>query len=127
MKSKRSSGKGVEYLNPLASSTIILSQSDVYRLSNADCGLLVPKSTSTAGHTVYDPSKSTTFKDLSGSSWKISYGDSSSASGNVGTDNIVIGGLTIKNQAIELAETLSTQFEQGVGDGLLGLAWGSIK
>lgn len=33
----------------------------------------------------------------------------------------------VKNQAIELAKTLSTQFAQGPGDGLLGLAFGSIN
>lgn len=87
----------------------------------------LPKSTSTAGHTIFDPSKSSTFKNSSGSTWKISYGDSSSASGTVGTDNVNIGGLVIKAQAIELANTLSTQFQQGVGDGLLGLAFGSIN
>lgn len=87
----------------------------------------LPKSTSTEGHVVYDPSKSSTFKNSDGSTWKISYGDSSSASGTVGTDNINIGGLTIKDQAIELADTLSTQFESGVGDGLLGLAFGEIN
>jgi len=57
----------------------------------------------------------------------ISYGDSSSASGTVGTDNVTIGGLTIKNQAVELANKMSAQFIQGAGDGLLGLAWGSIN
>jgi len=57
----------------------------------------------------------------------ISYGDGSSASGNVGTDDVQLGGLTIKNQAIELAKKMSTQFVQGTGDGLLGLAWGSIN
>jgi Eukaryotic aspartyl protease len=35
--------------------------------------------------------------------------------------------LTIKNQAVELAKTLSAQFQQGTGDGLLGLAFGSIN
>ncbi len=35
--------------------------------------------------------------------------------------------VTITGQAIELATTLSTQFLQGAGDGLLGLAWGSIN
>jgi len=39
----------------------------------------------------------------------------------------VVGGLAIKNQAIELAKTMSDQFVQGSGDGLLGLAWGSIN
>lgn len=79
------------------------------------------------GHNIFDPSKSSTFKKMSGSTWKISYGDGSSASGDVGTDTLVIGGLTIKNQAIELAKQMSTQFQQGAGDGLLGLAWGSIN
>ena len=40
---------------------------------------------------------------------------------------MTIGGLTINNQAIELAKDLSTQFQQGTGDGLLGLAFGSIN
>jgi len=80
-----------------------------------------------AGHTSFDPAKSSTFKNQSGSTWKISYGDSSSASGTVGTDDVTLGGLTIHNQAIELANTLSAQFEQGTGDGLLGLAFGSIN
>ena len=87
----------------------------------------LPRSTSTVGHTVYDPSKSSTFKNAKGSTWKISYGDNSSASGIVGTDNINIGGLVIKQQAVELANTLSSQFLQGEGDGLLGLAWGGIN
>jgi len=89
----------------------------------------LPKATQTAGkgHTIFNPKSSSTFKTQSGSSWQISYGDSSSASGTVGTDNVTIGGLTIKNQAIELAKTMSSQFAQGAGDGLLGLAWGSIN
>lgn len=64
---------------------------------------------------------------MSGSTWKISYGDASSASGTVGTDNVTIGGLTVKNQDIELANQMSTQFVQGAGDGLLGLAFGTIN
>jgi len=60
----------------------------------------------------FDPKKSSTFKELSGSTWKISYGDSSSASGDVGTDILDLGGLKVKDQAIELARSLSTQFVQ---------------
>ena len=40
---------------------------------------------------------------------------------------MTIGSLVIKNQAIELAKTLSAQFQQDSSDGLLGLAWGSIN
>lgn len=86
--------------------------------------------TSQAGdnkHTIFDPKKSSTFKKTSGSTWSISYGDGSTASGDVGTDSVTAGGLVVKNQAIELAKTLSTQFAQGPGDGLLGLAFGSIN
>ncbi|KAL8739204.1 MAG: hypothetical protein Q9181_000095 [Wetmoreana brouardii] len=81
----------------------------------------------TQGHNVYDPKKSSTFKNTSGATWKISYGDGSTASGIVGTDNVTIGGLTVENQSIELAKTLSTSFASGVGDGLLGLAYGTIN
>lgn len=80
-----------------------------------------------AGHTIFDPTKSSTWKVLSGETWSISYGDSSSASGDVGTDNVTIGGLTIKAQAVEVAKTISSQFVSSVGDGLLGLAWPNIN
>ena len=83
--------------------------------------------TSGTSHTIFDPTKSSTFQNSSGSSWKISYGDGSSASGTVGTDVVNVGGLVIKKQAIELASSLSTQFQQDTSDGLLGLAWGSIN
>lgn len=78
-------------------------------------------------HTIYDSTKSSTYNAVDGSTWRISYGDGSSASGSVGTDNVNIGGLVIKNQSIELANNLSTQFQQDTSDGLLGLAFGSIN
>ncbi|KAI4236502.1 MAG: hypothetical protein LQ349_002511 [Xanthoria aureola] len=87
----------------------------------------LPKTTDTSGHKVFNPDKSSTFKNTTGSSWRISYGDGSAASGSVGKDNVTIGGLTIENQSIELAEKLSPSFVSGVGDGLLGLAFGSIN
>lgn len=80
-----------------------------------------------SNHNVFDPSKSSTFKKLEDRTWKISYGDGSSASGDCGTDNLVIGGLTVENQVVELAQQLAPQFSQGAGDGLLGLAFSSIN
>lgn len=38
-----------------------------------------------------------------------------------------IGGLSVSGQTVELATKLSTQFAQGTGDGLLGLAFSSIN
>ncbi|KAJ5138488.1 uncharacterized protein N7515_003336, partial [Penicillium bovifimosum] len=78
-------------------------------------------------HTVFDPSKSSTYKEKEGSTWQISYGDGSSASGTVGNDDVNIGGLVIKGQAVEVADVLSTQFVQSTGDGLLGLAFSNIN
>lgn len=85
-------------------------------------------STSSTGskHNVFDSSKSSTWNATS-STWQISYGDGSTASGTVGTDTLHVGGIDVEGQAIELADTLSAQFQQGPGDGLLGLAFGSIN
>ncbi|KIJ53291.1 hypothetical protein M422DRAFT_25704 [Sphaerobolus stellatus SS14] len=83
---------------------------------------------SLAGHNIYKPTASSTAKAVSGATWNISYGDGSSASGNVFTDTVKIGTLSIPNQAVELAEKLSSSFlQEGGSDGLLGLAWPSIN
>jgi hypothetical protein len=57
----------------------------------------------------------------------IQYGDGSTASGTCGSDTLNLGGLSIENQTVESAAKLSTQFAQGTGDGLLGLAFSSIN
>jgi hypothetical protein len=76
---------------------------------------------------IFDATKSSTFKTTAGATWKIGYGDGSNASGDVGTDNISLGGLTVTGQSIERAKQMSTSFVSGAGSGLLGLAWGSIN
>ncbi|GAB7355937.1 hypothetical protein MBLNU459_g6575t1 [Dothideomycetes sp. NU459] len=79
-------------------------------------------------HTVYDPSKSSTYQALDGSTFSISYGDGSGASGTVGTDTVNIGGATVTSQAIELATSVSAQFVSDTGsDGLVGLAFPSLN
>ena len=76
---------------------------------------------------MYDPVKSTTAKPATGQVWNISYGDGSSASGDVVNDTLVIGNISVEDQAIECARRLSPSFEQTEGDGLLGLAFGTIS
>lgn len=78
-------------------------------------------------HNIFDPSKSSTWKESTSQAWKISYGDGSSASGDVGTDVVDVGGLKVENQSVELAKTLAQSFAEGSGDGLLGLAFPSIN
>ncbi|KAI3393926.1 hypothetical protein diail_3488 [Diaporthe ilicicola] len=83
---------------------------------------------STAGHTLYDPTKSKTLKMIQGSSFSISYGDGSGAAGNVGTDTVNIGGATVTNQAIEMATAVSQSFTQDTNNnGLVGLAFSKLN
>ena len=78
------------------------------------------------GHTVYNPA--TSGKIDSGETWSISYGDGSSASGNIYFDTVKVGDTTVTSQAVEAAETVSAQFQMDTAnDGLLGLAFDSIN
>ncbi|KAA6412873.1 MAG: aspergillopepsin I [Lasallia pustulata] len=79
------------------------------------------------GHTLYNPASSSTAELLVGETWNITYGDGSGASGNVYTDTVSVGTTTVTNQAVELANSVSAQFEQDNSDGLLGLAFNSIN
>ena len=78
-------------------------------------------------HNVFDPSQSQTFQSLDGLSWQIQYQDKRSASGDVGTDTVTIGGTVVTGQAIELASDMTSSFAQGTSDGLVGLAFSSIN
>ncbi|KAF7984265.1 hypothetical protein HWV62_16110 [Athelia sp. TMB] len=80
------------------------------------------------GHTVYNPSSSSTWKAKSGYTWDISYGDGSGASGTVGTDTVKIGGVSVTGQAVEIATKVSSEFvSDTANDGLVGLAFSSIN
>jgi Eukaryotic aspartyl protease len=83
---------------------------------------------SQTGHTVFDSSKSTSFKPMQGASFTISYGDGSGAAGNVGTDTVNIGGATVTGQAIEMATAVSSSFvEDTHSNGLVGLAFSKLN
>jgi hypothetical protein len=63
-------------------------------------------------------------KILSGSFWRIVYGDKSSASGSVYVDRVSIGGLTVENQAVQVASNISQTFlRDGSKDGFIGLSF----
>ncbi|KAL8770398.1 MAG: hypothetical protein Q9209_003824 [Squamulea sp. 1 TL-2023] len=83
-----------------------------------------PETPSNAGHDIYDPSKSNSSKELVGATWSITYGDQSSSSGIVYTNTVTVGTTSFANQAVELAQQVSEQFQRNVAnDGLLGLAF----
>ena len=75
-------------------------------------------------HTYFQPGSA---KEEQGASWSISYGDGSSASGNVYSDTVNIGGVSVTGQAVEAATSAASAFTQGAEDGLVGLAFDSIN
>ncbi|KAJ5458053.1 Peptidase asparticcatalytic [Penicillium sp. IBT 31633x] len=78
--------------------------------------------------TVYEPSKSTTFEEVDNSTFKITYGDSSYASGGVGKDDVSIGGIRVTEQSFGLPTDISQTFaEDTKSNGLLGLGFSSIN
>ncbi|KAF7982811.1 hypothetical protein HWV62_25743 [Athelia sp. TMB] len=81
-----------------------------------------------SGHTVYDPSKSSTSKDV-GQSFSLSYGDGSTVAGEQYTDTVTLAGLTAKPQTLGAAKQYSSGFEssQFPADGLLGMGFKSIS
>ncbi|EXJ55653.1 hypothetical protein A1O7_08582 [Cladophialophora yegresii CBS 114405] len=81
------------------------------------------------GHTIYDPTQSTTFSNaLDGSTFNITYGDGSSASGPVGVDELDIGGATVAAQAIGLPDTVADSFvTDSASNGLVGLAFSQLN
>lgn len=83
----------------------------------------------TSGHdAVFRPGKSSTYKNITGSTWKILYGDGSGATGIAGTDRVKVGGVTVQTQAIELAQGVSDSFVKDTNnDGLAGLGFSNIN
>lgn len=81
-----------------------------------------------AGHTLFDPTKSKTFKAIQGATFQVSYGDGSGAEGNVGTDVVNVGGASFNAQAVEIATAVTQQFvNDQANDGLMGLAFSKLN
>jgi len=79
-------------------------------------------------HTLYDPASSSTGKLSDGLWWRITYGDGSIAAGEVHTDVINVGGISLPSQSVQVATALSDSFTSEDGsDGLLGLAFPNMN
>ena len=85
-------------------------------------------SSQSAGHTPYDPTKSSTFQKLTGETFNINYGGGTGASGFVGTDSVNIGGAIVNAQAIELPTTLANNFVSDTSNnGIVGFGFSNAN
>ncbi|KAI1804199.1 acid protease [Daldinia bambusicola] len=83
-----------------------------------------PKGINCKTHTCYRPEKSKTAKKLDGYTFNVTYADGTVGSGIVYTDNVTIGGLTVKEQPFGLQNWLN-EIDVVDCDGIVGLAFGS--
>lgn len=80
------------------------------------------------GQKTYDIKSSTSAKQMTGATWSISYGDGSTSSGNVYTDVVTIGNISVAAQAVESATTVSDSFtSDSSSSGLVGLAMSTLN
>ncbi|KAI1470475.1 acid protease [Daldinia caldariorum] len=75
-------------------------------------------------HHCYRPEKSKTAKKLDGYTFNVTYGDQTHCSGPVYTDNVTIGGFTVKEQAVGLQNWLDDMETLNL-DGIVGLSFGN--
>lgn len=87
---------------------------------NTDCS-----NCARSGHTLYNPSKSTTFKNTS-STFSLLYGDGSQTSGYLGFDTVTLAGAPIQAQSIDVAQKVSQNLVSNPMDGIMGLGFRSL-
>ncbi|KAH7911439.1 aspartic peptidase domain-containing protein [Hygrophoropsis aurantiaca] len=94
--------------------------SDLF-LPGPECGQ------SCAGHTIYDPSHSSTSIDI-GKTFSLQYGDNSTVAGEQYNDTVTVMGLTATSQTFGVAMQYSNGFvrSQFPADGLMGMGFKAI-
>ncbi|KAH8926973.1 acid protease [Atractiella rhizophila] len=92
---------------------------------SSDLWVYDPTANTTAHHK-FQPSASSTFVG-SQIPWNISYGDGYTTDGFVAQDTLTIAGFTIPNTGFGLANHTTINFEQQVGDGIIGFGFAQAQ
>ncbi len=80
------------------------------------------------GQKLFRIEDSSTARRLDNHTWTITYGDGSRSAGNVYTDTVSVGGVTVFGQSVESATSVSASFtHDAASSGLLGLAFDNIN
>ncbi|KAI8057917.1 aspartic peptidase domain-containing protein [Syncephalis plumigaleata] len=77
-------------------------------------------------HRRFDPNESTSFHN-DGRRFLVQYGDGSSVNGQLGHDDMNIGGVTLRNQPFGLAQYESDDMDDSTIDGIMGLAFPALS
>lgn len=81
---------------------------------------------STEGHNFYKIGPKA--KKLKDHFWRVLYGDGTTASGDVYTDAVSVGGVTSRNQAFGAASRVSAEFIEDINnDGVMGISFSNAS
>ena len=120
--------QGIEYISPI----MVGGQTINVALDSGSADLWVFSSrlpaSAKVGHQAYDPERSSSFRPIPGANFSITYGDGTSAAGDVGTDTVDVGGATVMGQSVQMAKSVSPAFVRDMHlSGLLGLAFSQLS
>ncbi|PCH37786.1 aspartic protease [Wolfiporia cocos MD-104 SS10] len=79
------------------------------------------------GKHAYDPSKSSTSKAQGGQKVQEAYGDGSTASGVVYTDDVAVAGVNVTEQYFVVIDQASGTASTAQMDGIMGMAWPALS
>lgn len=107
------------------------SQTFILDFDTGSADTWVPSSSCTTtacnSHSKYNPSTSSTSDLVEDNTLSVQYGDGSTTTGKVYSDDLTIAGLTAHDQEFGVATALSAAFKDDPQDGIMGMGYQSIS